>query len=829
MLKKFSSTTQWFCAIWTQKILILWLLLPFPLTIKAKERKQLFDRGWQFYLGKAYSAETPGYNDLKWRTVHLPHDWSIEPIKEQIKGKTIGPFSRESVGSAATGQTVGGEGWYRKTFIISAQDASKRLELYFEGIYNQSEIWINGRKAYENKFGYSTFRFDITPFCNSAGKKNIIAVRVVNNGKNSRWYTGSGIYRHVWLISTGKVFINDWGTSINTSSITNSQAKLSISSQVEGITNSNQVYQLKTQIISPSGKITNSAETKINNQHDGTALKSFQFSVPNPQLWNVDTPNRYLLKLILLKKGKVEDELKISFGIRTVSYSPKKGFQINGKALKLKGACVHHDNGLLGAAAFDRAEERKIELLKKNGFNAVRGSHNPMSEGFMNACDSLGMLVIDEAFDQWELGKNPDDYHLYFKDWSAKDIRSLVLRDRNRPSVIMWSIGNEIRERISEKGKQIAGYLKREIQKYDTTRAVTAGVNKYWDKDRKNMLPLDNAFYYLDVAGYNYMWRFYEQEHEKFPNRIMFGSESVANEIADNWRKVEQLPYVIGDFVWTGMDYLGESGIGNSSVVDPKENVHQFMDWPWYNGWCGDLDLLGFKKPQSYYRDVIWLQRPISMAIELPVPQGRIQKVSFWGWPEEVIAWNFPEHIGEELKVNVYSKAPLVKLYLNGKIIAEEKTSESYKASFKVPYQAGELRAVEYFDGMPGASTVLCSPGKQRMLRLSPDRKILKADGQSLCYVSIELIDEKGQVIIETGRKLSISAVGKGARIIASGNGAPNDMDSFNSLTPKLFNGRAMVILRSGYSKGRINLRVKAEGLRPQKISVNCNQISYSK
>lgn len=780
--------------------------------VQASERKELFDQGWRFHLGALNNAEQASYDDASWRLLDLPHDWSIEPLSNQKPDSVVGPFSRASVGGFATGQTVGGEGWYRKTFTIPQEDAGKRHELYFEGIYNQSEIWVNGRRAYHNAYGYTSFRFDITPYCQPAGQENVVAVRVINEGQNSRWYTGSGIYRHVWLLRTSASYIDDWGTFIRTNDVKNNQADISLTANLIRGKVKGGKCQVNVEVLSPTGKIMAQEKQIVQFANRDTLEVKFTFKVGKPQLWSVETPTLHTVRISLWNGKEKLDEYSLPFGIRTVRFSAEKGFELNGVPMKLKGGCVHHDNGLLGAAAFDRAEERKIELLKKNGFNAVRGSHNPMSESFMSACDRLGMLVVDEAFDQWRGKKNPQDYHLYFDEWSAKDIRALVLRDRNHPSVVMWSIGNEIRERITNEGRETAGYLKNEILKYDSTRPITAGVNKHWDKERKNMLPLDNAFYHLDVAGYNYMWRFYEEEHAKFPQRVMFGSESVATEASQNWDKVEKLPYVVGDFIWTAMDYLGESGLGNSIEVNPEENVHQFMGWPWFNGWCGDLDLIGVKKPQSYYRDILWRERSISMAVEMPVTQGKIRKVSFWGWPEESLSWTFPGMENRTMKVNVYSRAPKVRLYLNNVVVGEKESYELYKASFEVAYQAGELKAVELEGSKEGASFTLQTYGKPAALRLLADKTTLAANGQDLSYVLVELVDDKGNVILDANNKIHIVHNGNG-KIAGSGNASPTDMASFGSLQPSLFKGRAMVILRAGYQPGKATLTVSSEGV----------------
>ncbi|GGA70727.1 beta-galactosidase [Flavobacterium palustre] len=788
--------------------------------LEDNSRKVLFDNDWHFYKGSVKNAQDPLYDDSAWRVLDLPHDWSIEPLPNQKKDSVVGPFSRASVGGFATGQTVGGEGWYRKTFTISAENKAERHELYFEGVYNQAEVWVNGRKAYYNVYGYSSFRFDISQYCNPVGQENVIAVKVLNEGKNSRWYSGSGIYRHVWMLHTAKNYLDDWGTFITTKKVENGQAEIDLSATVVVGNGKNEDLTLVTEWISPKGKSVVKASQKVSINGTENKVVPFTINVKNPSLWSTNNPNLYNVQISLWKGKTKVDELKVPFGIRTLDFSVTEGFKLNGVKTLLKGGCVHHDNGLLGSASFDRAEERKVELLKKNGFNAIRTSHNPMSESFLNACDRLGMLVINEAFDQWNGKKNPDDYHLYFKEWSAKDIRNFIIRDRNHPSVIMWSLGNEIPERITDKGSETALYLKNEILKYDTTRPITAGVNKYWDKERKNMLSLENALKHLDVSGYNYMWRFFEEEHVKNPGRVMYSSESVATEASENWDKVEKLPYVIGDFVWTAMDYLGESGLGNSFEVDPQENVHQFMGWPWYNGWCGDIDLIGVKKPQSYYRDILWREKNISMAVELPVAEGKIKKVSFWGWPEESLSWTFPNMENKELNVNVYSRAEKVRLYLNNQLIAEKETNSQYKSSFKVPYKAGILKAVEVDKNKEGASAILQTIGNPVAIKLTADYKTLKADGQDLSYVLIELIDKNGNVVLDSNQKIKISCEGSG-KVIGSGNGAPTDMASFGSLEPSLFKGRAMVIVRAGKVSGKTELTVLSDGMQSASITIN--------
>ena len=803
-------------------LVCLLLMLPFlseNLSAKGGERKILFDKEWHFYKGNAQGAENVAYDDSSWRAIDLPHDWSIEPLDKVEGVEIVGPFSRNSVGGPATGQTVGGEGWYRKRFTLTSDAKDKRLELYFEGVYNQAEIWVNGKKAGYNVYGYSAFRCDITDLCQPAGEENVVAVKVVNAGKNSRWYAGSGIYRHVWLLQTDHLRLDEWETAVGTTKLNADDADIAIRTNIINGRKNKASVMVEAQILSAEGKEVAFGKIETSVSPTDSIAAQITLKVKNPQLWSPASPSLYTTRLTLKKGRKVVDEIDIPFGIRTIEFSAEKGFLLNGQPTILYGGCIHHDNGLLGAAAYNRAEERKVELLKANGFNAVRCSHNPPSEHFLHACDRLGLLVIDEAFDQWSVAKNPQDYHLFFNEWCVKDIQTMVRRDRNHPSIIMWSIGNEIRERITGEGLAIAEKLKKVILACDTSRPVTAGINKQWDEKHENMLSLDKAFQPLDVAGYNYMWRFYEQDHKNYPSRIMYGSESVAMELADNWKKVEKYPYVIGDFVWTAIDYLGEAGIGNALEIDPEENVAQFMDWPWYNGWCGDIDLCGVKKPQSYFRDVVWRIKDIAMAVESPITEGKRSKVSFWGWTNEDARWTYPGREGMPLTVNVYSRSSKVRLYLNEKLIGEKTVSDTYKAAFSVPYQSGVLKAVCWDGYKEGSSVCIRTTGTPTALRLSADRTVIKADGQDLSYVLVELIDEQGNVVFDNERKIRFTCNGKG-RVIATGNASPNDMESFRSDSPKFFKGRAMIILKSNEAPGNLQLNVSSEGIQSASLQI---------
>ncbi|HLG40847.1 MAG TPA: glycoside hydrolase family 2 TIM barrel-domain containing protein, partial [Chitinophagaceae bacterium] len=580
--------------------------------LTVDDRIRDFDSDWRFIKDSIAGAEQPGFDDSKWRVLDLPHDWSIEDLPEQIPGKTIGPFSKESEGAlngASTAHTVGGTGWYRKIFTLNSDDQNKLISVYFEGVYTETDVWINGKYAGAHKHGYTSFFFDITKFCKPAGEKNLMAVRVINKGKNSRWYSGSGIYRHVKLIVTNPLHIDQWGVYITTPKVSAEEATIKIVTSISNETDEKSDIKLHTHIFDANGNFVTETETLQSVNANRKANIPQEIFVKMPMLWSPDSPFLYKAEIAVIVKGETEDVMKIDFGIRSVSFSAENGFLLNGQKIELKGGCVHHDNGILGAAAIDRAEERRIELLRANGFNAVRSSHNPPSPAFLDACDRLGMLVIDEAFDMWQKPKNPDDYHNFFDEWWERDLSSMVLRDRNHPSIILWSIGNEIQERADSSGLAIIKKFKPKINQLDSSRLITAAVCEFWDNPGKKWPATIPTFALLDVGGYNYQWMQYESDHQQFPQRIMAGTESVPRHAFENWQLVEKHPYVIGDFVWTAMDYLGESGIGHTGCDNVKDEFS--MPWPWFNSWCGDIDLAGNKKPQSYYRDVVWRRSKI--------------------------------------------------------------------------------------------------------------------------------------------------------------------------------------------------------------------------
>lgn len=736
-----------------------------------------------------------------------------------VKSARVGPFdTTESKGGASTGHVVGGTGWYRKYFTLSSADAGERVVVRFDGVYMNADFWINGQPLGNHPCGYTSFEFDLTPHLKPAGQENVIAVRVRNEGKNSRWYSGSGIYRHAWLMVTEPIHVPTWGVFVTTPEVSTEKAVVKIASEVRNNTSADANVIVRATVLNPKGKLVETHESNLRLAGSETRSVEQLIKVRSPKLWSTESPEMYLAKIEVVAAGKTLDTTSTPFGIRKIEVDAENGFRLNGQMLKLKGGCMHHDNGPLGSATIDRAEERRVELMKANGFNAIRTSHNPPSPAFLDACDRLGVLVIDEAFDCWTVGKNGQDYSVYFKDWAERDIASMVRRDRNHPSVIMWSIGNEIPDQFHAEATQ--KMLREAVLSHDTTRPVTQAICSDWGNVSRNWSTLsDIGFKHLDVAGYNYLPQHYEADHARNPKRVMYGSESYPKEFFDYWTLVEKHSYIIGDFVWTSMDYFGESGIGHTWLSNEKDNF--LKPWPWYNAWCGDIDVCGFKKPQSYYRDVVWRRSQIEMMVHTPLPEGVHENVSGWGWPDETQSWNWPGCEGKPMQVAVYSRCDSVRLELNGKVIGEKSVSAATKltAKFDVPYAAGELRAIGLINGKEVAKTTLKTAGEAKEIRLSADRSTIRADRNDLSYVTVEVVDGKGNRVPTATIPVSFTITGAG-ELAATGSAAPNDASSFHAPLRKTYEGRCIAILRAKGDAGKITLTAEADGLKSATIVV---------
>src|ERR1035437_1477628 len=748
------------------------------------ERKQLFDYDWKFFLGDASEAKSNDFDDASWRSLDLPNDWSIES-KIHPKNPTEG----------AGGYFAAGIGWYRKTFQAPYAWKAEKIAIYFEGVYMNSEVFINGKSLGVHPYGYTSFSYDLTPYLNF-GKENVIAVRVDNSQHvNSRWYSGSGIYRHVWMMVTNPVHIAQWGAAIPTPAVSAKKATVQVKTLVKNETSSTQSIVVKTILWNKNSKNVGNGQAQIEIPANSEKEITQTINVSNPLLWTPETPNLYQAQIQVLNGKKVLDDTKTNFGIRSIRFTAENGFQLNGKTVKINGGCVHHDNGCLGSAAFDRAEERKIELLKAGGFNAVRTSHNPPSEAFLDACDRLGLLVMDESFDCWKVGKNNNDYSKYFNQWWQRDLDAMVLRDRNHPSVFMWSIGNEIPERGDHSAIETAKMLVNAIKKIDTGRPITSAIvnnGKDWSK-------FDTLMAVHDVAGYNYNLWSAPDDHKRVPSRIIVQTESYPKDAFNNWKLVQENSYVIGDFVWTAMDYLGESGIGRwyySGDVPGEHWEHDFF--PYHGAYCGDIDLIGWRKPISHYRSMLYNNNEkLYMAVREPAPEPLEIKETWWSvWPTWE-SWTWPGFEGKTIQVEVYSKYPKVRLYLNNKLLGEQATTRDhqFKATFSIPFSAGILKAVGVENDKEMESTILQTSGDAAKIKLTADRKEILANGQDLSYITVEITDKDGIVQPNAANRLNFKIDGPGI-IAGVDNADMKDTDPYVGNTRKAWKGRALIVIR---------------------------------
>lgn len=790
----------------------------YELAVNESPRSHLlFDFNWHFQRGDITGGEAVDLDDSNWRILDLPHDWSIEDIPG-----TDSPLDSNSTGGISMGYYMGGTAWYRKKFTVPPDFYNKRIHINFEGIYMNADIWLNGEHLGNHPYGYASFWIDITDHIRFA-EENILAVQVKNEGKNSRWYSGSGIYRHVWMLVTNTVHVAPWGTYITTPEVSESSATVNIKTNVNNAQAEPVEIEIHTRIVNQSGVEVASLSTGISIESNELSEVSQDLIIESPLLWSPGSPALYTtITEIIDSESNILDRVETIFGVRTIEFSVEKGFLLNGNPTMLKGGCMHHDNGPLGAATYDRAEERRVELMKASGFNSIRCAHNPPSPAFLEACDRLGILVIDEAFDMWRKPKNPEDYSLYFDDWWQKDIESMVLRDRNHPSIIMWSTGNEIPERGQPEGFETSRMLAEYVRKLDPTRPVTSAVNGLGpDKDP--------YFATLDISGYNYSFggdhgqkSIYKRDHERHPNRVMYCSESYPLEAFGAWMDVLDYPYVLGDYVWTGFDYLGEASIGWLGYL------HRDNFYPWNHAFCGDIDICGFKRPQSFYRDVLWQHEegfPVSIFVKPPKPSFEMlpdkKDWSKWNWYDLVADWNWQGYEGENFEVVVYCMYPRVELFLNGNSLGKKETSRDNQwiATYSVPYESGELTAIGYHGAIEKSSCQLISTGIAEKIKMSADRVKIKANNQDLSYITVELLDENGVRNPKAENLIKFEIEGPGS-ILAVGNSNPKSPDSYQQQKRKAYQGRCLMIVKSNTSPGEISIKATSDGLQPSRIII---------
>jgi len=774
------------------------LCVCFPWRALATRNTQDFDANWRFSKGEFASAMLPAFDDNGWRLLNVPHDWSSE-----------GPFSAEY--ASGTGFVPGGIGWYRKHFRIDENQSGQSVAIEFDGVYDYSEVWVNGQFVGGRPFGFIGFQFDLTPYLKGNGGDNVVAVRVDHSRfSDSRFYTGSGIYRNVRLIIADKLRIAHWGVCVTTPKINGAFASVRIETTVENHSANQRNFSLQSDIIAPNGEIVASLATIKSMASNSVQTVAQEMKVLRPELWLLAAPQLYTLKSRVKSGDTVVDETETPFGIRTATFDANKGFFLNGISTKLKGVCIHHDAGSLGAAVPDKVLERRLKLLKEIGVNTIRTSHNPPDPELLNLCDRLGFLVMDEAFDEftpaknkWVVGLNAGEpsrfgYAELFAQWSVTDISDIVRRDRNHPSIILWSIGNEIdfandpfsdpvlRDNFHPENPPAMDLVKcatplvAAVKSLDGTRPVTAALATV---KMSNVVGLPEL---LDAVGYNYQEDRYAADHEKFPKRIIYGSENSQGYGA--WRAVLTNDFISGQFLWTGIDYLGEA-----------------CAWPNRANGAGLFDLCGFKKPLGWFRQSLWSEQPM---VYLCASENNGGRRGFLGAEN----WNWNSN--STVNVICFANCPEVTLLLNDKIIGTKKLSEAFNGvlRWQIPYEPGTLKAIGRTDGREVCNCVLQTAGVAQRIELLPDVTQLHADGKDVCHIEFRIVDENGVRVPDAETEVTFEMTGP-ASLIGIGNGDLNNVENCKTNHHRAFQGRGLAILQTVPTSGSVTLKATAADL----------------
>ncbi len=791
-----------------------------------------FDFGWRFFKGDAPGADQPAYADTTWRKLALPHDWSIE-----------GPYGENEPAAGPGGYLPTGIGWYRKSFGVPEALRDRKVSVEFDGVYLKSEVWINGHSLGRWPYGYTSFAYDLTPYLNFGDTPNLLAVRVDNSAQpNSRWYSGSGIYRHTWITVTDPLRVAHWGTYVTTPKVSAETATVRIRTRVQNDRADATPVALVSQIVDAAGQVVASVESAETVAAGAEREIDQSVEVARPGLWSPDSPTLYCVRSLVQTGGAVVDRYETPFGIRDIVYDVDRGLLLNGVPVKLRGLCLHHDGGAVGAAVPEAVLERRLRLLQEMGCNAIRCSHNPVAPEMLDLCDRLGLLVMDEAFDEWTIRKPQiaHGYSEFFAAWAEKDLVNLLHRDRNHPSVVLWSAGNEIGEQRSPTGADVLRPLVATFHREDPTRPVTAAMdNVYTDQGNAPDAFTD----LLDVVGYNYVDRwgsrretFYADDRSKYPQRKMVGSENVclggvrgsyessgfgpggpepapapgsplraryATAMIRSeqlWKFTRVYDYVIGDFLWTGIDYLGES------------------QWPRRSSTSGVLDTCGFAKDSYYFYRSQWTTAP--MLHLLP-------------------HWNWEGREGQIIPVIAYTNCESVELFLNGKSYGVKTlefprqgtaggwntyarpqvfpTTADLHLAWDVPYEPGALKAVGRRGGQIVCEEEVRTAGAPAVLVLSADRDTLHADARDVAHLTVKVVDAAGILVPRADPLIAFDLQGAGA-LIGVDNGDPTSHEDFKARQRKAFNGLALALVQTTTHPGEIRLKVTAEGLQSAEV-----------
>lgn len=740
---------------------------------QSNARKVLaFEDNWRFIKEDINGAEKQDFDDKSWRTLSVPHDWSIE-----------GPYDRANLTGRGGGYLPGGIGWYRKTFTVPAVDANKKVFIEFDGVMANSDVWINGQHLGQRPNGYIGFRYDLTPHLNK-GKINVIAVRADNSVQPaSRWYTGAGIYRHVRLITANPVHVAQWGVFITTKDVSTKSAAVTVKTAIENKSAASKTITLQTTIIGPDGKAVKSVQSAQTIAAGKSVDVSQSILVAKPQLWSLDNTNRYKAVTKVLSGKTVLDEETNAFGIREFRFDAATGFYLNGKNMKIKGVCLHHDGGAVGAAVPAAIWRKRLITLKELGVNGIRTAHNPMAPEFYDLCDELGLLVMNETFDTWRAKKSnaENGYNLFFDKWWETDTRDIVMRDRNHPSIIMYSVGNEIRDDLSPANFKTFTDQRDLVHKLDGTRPVTMALF------RPNSAKVyDNGFVELmDIVGQNYRESELVAAHKAKPTRKVIGTENTHTQAT--WLVLRDEPYMAGQFLWTGIDYFGEE------------------DWPSIAHGSGIVDRTGAVKPEGFQRKSWWSDKPMVHIARSAANAGVGMLVSDWT-PDDVDTY-------DEARVQVYSNCEEVELFLNGKSLGTKPLAKNASPfTWNVTFEKGTIKAVGKNNGKVVAEQEYKTAGKPAKIHLSADQSKLTNSFDDAAIITATVVDEYGIVCPNADLPLSFTISGAGI-INAVDNGSLRSTESYKTSKRLTQKGKAIAIIQANADKGKVEISASSPGL----------------
>jgi beta-galactosidase len=790
---------------------------------QLKARKvENFNKTWQFYYADTTDLsdvyKNANFNDAAWRKLNLPHDWSIE-----------GEFKKEYPASPEGGALPGGIGWYRKSFIMPASAKDKNVSIEFDGIYQKSEVWINDHYLGIRPNGYISFQYDLTPYLKFGGQKNVISVKVDNSSQpNSRWYSGSGIYRNVRLVTVNKIAVDHWGTFVTTPLVDDHSATILIKTSVWNKGGKSNGFDVNTILLDASGKEVARKTEKGMRSKDGYTEFPESFVLKNPVLWSLKNPYIYKVVTQVLVDGKMVDDYETPFGIRSFHFDLDKGFSLNGKPMKLLGVCEHHDLGALGAAVNVRALQRQLEILKEMGVNAIRTSHNPPAPELLDLCDKMGFVVMDEAFDVWRRRKKKYDYHLFFDEWHKRDLEAQIKRDRNHPCVMMWSIGNEIPEQTDTSGFRLARELAAIVHSLDTTRPITSANN---NPDTKNQIIQSGA---IDLTGYNYHHNEYPEFHERYPGKIFLGTETTSaletrghydmpsdsirrwpdrttengktvngkmnadftvsaydnvsarwgSTHEESWKMIKKYDFLSGMFIWTGFDYMGE----------PTP-----YSWPARSSYFGIIDLAGFPKDVYYMYQSEWTDKTV------------LHIFPHWNWNK-----------GDSVDVWAYfNNADEVELFLNGRSLGvKKKQNDDLHVWWRVMFEPGAIKAISRKDGKTVLTTEIKTSGAAAKIELTVDRKTIKANGEDMSFVTVKILDADGNLVPRADNLVQFKIEGE-AFIAGVDNGDPVSHEPFKASYRKAFNGLALCIVQAKDKTGKVTVTATSQGLQTASVVID--------